>query len=592
MSPGAGPGTRWEDGDIPMRSLRSKLQAALAAGLLLAVLAAFAVELSATQSRSRHDVELQVHQRSQLAGALLDSLFGAAATGNLTPSSPYAAATVDDATLDAHVATDTYLALLGPDGTVLASSSRFTPEARSHLGTSSALALVRSGRPYGLGNVSSYGTTGVLDFAVAIPTPYGRRVLLTGFSPSVLSAFVTNELRAIPGVKGSTDYMVDGNGVVLASTDKAATIGQVIPDAGIVAVLGHEWVDVGGSHVDQVQLTNATWHVVLAAPASELFADESGLHRWVPWLILAAFALAAVVAGLLGRRVIKANAETQAANVRLAGLNEDLLGANAALERRAAELARSNEELDKFASIASHDLQEPLRKVRTFTAQLVAMEGDHLSEKGLDYINRANAAAERMQTLISDLLTFSRISTQGRPFTPVDLSALAAEVVDDLEVQITNAGAHVRVGHLPTIDADELQMRQLLQNLLSNSIKFRREGVVPEITITARVVDGTAELVVVDNGTGFEPQYSARIFRVFERLQSRKEFPGTGIGLALCRKIADRHGGTIVAEGRPGEGATFTVSLPLRQPAGTGDAPPDEPAPVPALAASTGSARG
>jgi light-regulated signal transduction histidine kinase (bacteriophytochrome) len=175
-------------------------------------------------------------------------------------------------------------------------------------------------------------------------------------------------------------------------------------------------------------------------------------------------------------------------------------------------------------------------------------EDDRLSEKGRDYLQRANSAAERMQRLIEDLLRFSRVATHGRPFAPVDLGQVTHEVLEDLEAQVERSGAVVRVGELPTIVADALQMRQLMQNLISNGLKFHREGAAPEVSIDSIVSDGTARVMVHDEGIGFEPQYSLRIFRVFERLHGRGEYPGTGIGLALCRKIAERHGGTVTAE--------------------------------------------
>ena len=180
-----------------------------------------------------------------------------------------------------------------------------------------------------------------------------------------------------------------------------------------------------------------------------------------------------------------------------------------------------------------------------------------------------------MQKLIQDLLRFSRVTTQARPFAPVDLAQLARETLDDLAVEVERANANVHLGSLPTISADEPQMRQLLQNLFSNALKFRREGVDPEITIEANVSGPSVQLVVRDNGIGFESQYDDRIFRIFERLHGRSEYPGPGIGLALCRKIAERHGGSIVAEGEPGVGATFTVTLPVHPTdASTPDAEP------------------
>ena len=265
----------------------------------------------------------------------------------------------------------------------------------------------------------------------------------------------------------------------------------------------------------------------------------------------------------------------------LAESNAALASSNAELERHTHELARSNAELDQFASIASHDLQEPLRKVRTFTERVTATESEALSERGRDYLQRAGASAERMQRLIEDLLKFSRVTTQSRPFVAVDLEEVAREVVEDLDEQVAAAGAVVHIGALPTISADAGQMRQLMQNLISNGLKFRRDGVRPEIDINATTQEGWVKLIVHDNGIGFDPQYASRIFRVFERLHGRASYPGTGIGLALCLKIAERHGGTVLAESVPGQGSTFTVVMQSERTEAVHNPLPGEPAPVP-----------
>jgi signal transduction histidine kinase len=190
------------------------------------------------------------------------------------------------------------------------------------------------------------------------------------------------------------------------------------------------------------------------------------------------------------------------------------------------------------------------------------------------------SAAERMQNLIQGLLTLSRVTTKGQDFVPVDLAAVAAEVVSDLEVQIQQAQGQVELGHMPRIMADPLQIRQLLQNLIGNALKFRREDEPPVVRVDARFVGGRAardalageqcRLVVEDNGIGFEEQYAERIFGVFQRLHTREAYPGTGIGLAICKKIAERHGGSITAHSTPGQGSTFTVLLPAvhRKPKG------------------------
>jgi PAS domain S-box-containing protein len=226
-------------------------------------------------------------------------------------------------------------------------------------------------------------------------------------------------------------------------------------------------------------------------------------------------------------------------------------------------LEQSNRELEDFAYVASHDLQEPLRKIRAFGDLLRARHAAELPEQARDYVDRMQAAAKRMQVLINDLLSFSRVTTKAQPFVHVDLGHIAAEVVKDLEARVHESGGRIEVGPLPSIDADPLQMRQLLQNLAGNALKFHRDGVPPVVGIRGEIENGRCRIVVEDNGIGFEEKYADRIFTMFERLHARAKYEGTGIGLAICRKIAERHGGEIRAHGKPGEGATFVVILPV-----------------------------
>lgn len=563
--------------------------AALIVGLMivLALMAVFAIELSGSQAKSKRDVEARVHERSVLAGALIDSLFQSSARSSLAQDVRlYGAPRVSDALLERNRLSNRYLVLVGASGDVLAHSRGFTRQARADLATSAALTLLRAGHPWAVGNVLPYGRLGVINYGLALPTPAGTRYLLTGFSTEALGPFLSGELRQIPGVKGANSYVLDANGVVLASTNPARPSGYVFHTSAQLSVLRHSSGDVRGHYFDEVRLANTTWRIVLAAPGGLLFASVSRFRRWLPWLIFIAFGIVAIVALILARRVLRSsdllsdsNAQLSDTNAHLADANaqlETVIGSlaenhrtleatNAALDRHARELARSNAELDQFASIASHDLQEPLRKVRTFTERIVETEGENLSERGVDYLMRANASAVRMQRLIEDLLKFSRVGTQGREFTSVHLAQVARDVLDDLEEQVRRMNVVVRLGDLPMIAADATQMRQLIQNLVSNAIKFRRDGVRPEIDIDGNVDGNLVTLTVRDNGIGFEPRYSGRIFRIFERLHDRQAYPGTGIGLALCRKIAERHGGTVVASSVPGVGSTFTVTMNTTQ---------------------------
>ena len=239
-------------------------------------------------------------------------------------------------------------------------------------------------------------------------------------------------------------------------------------------------------------------------------------------------------------------------------------------ERRLAEqrreLQRSNAALDEFASVASHDLQEPLRKILSFGERLSATAGPALEGDARQHLERMLSAAARMRTLINDLLTYSQVTTRVQPFVPTDLAGIAREVIADLETAVADAGGRVEVGELPVIDADALQMRQLLQNLLGNALKYRRKDAPPVVKLSSSCSHGPhCTITVTDNGIGFNEEYAEKIFKMFERLHGRMEYEGSGIGLAICRKIVERHGGTITATSTAGQGATFTVTLPVTQ---------------------------
>jgi PAS domain S-box-containing protein len=230
-------------------------------------------------------------------------------------------------------------------------------------------------------------------------------------------------------------------------------------------------------------------------------------------------------------------------------------------------LEQSNRALQDFAFIASHDLQEPLRKIQTFGGRIKTKHGQALGEEGLDHLNRMLSAALRMQTLIQALLNYSRITTRPEPFAPVDLDVIVQSVLRDLEVRIDQSGGSVQVGHLPTLEADPTQMQQLFQNLIGNALKYHGDKP-PLVRITSTdTSSGEVLLTVEDNGIGFEEKHAERIFAPFQRLHGRSEYEGTGMGLAICRKIIERHGGTITARSKPGEGSTFLITLPIKQPA-------------------------
>jgi len=241
----------------------------------------------------------------------------------------------------------------------------------------------------------------------------------------------------------------------------------------------------------------------------------------------------------------------------------------AKLRQFTTQLERSNRELQDFAYVASHDLQEPLRKIVVFGERLKEKNAEQFAPESLDYLDRMQKAASRMQTLINDLLAFSRVTTKAQPFTRVNLAEVAAGVVDDLEGRIELVKGRVEIGTLPVIDGEPLQMRQLLQNLIGNALKFRRPEEPPVVKVDAQVIADPGapdrqlcRLTVSDNCIGFEEKYVDRIFNVFQRLHTRNEYEGTGMGLAIVRKIALYHGGDITAKSKPGEGSTFILTIP------------------------------
>jgi PAS domain S-box-containing protein len=236
-----------------------------------------------------------------------------------------------------------------------------------------------------------------------------------------------------------------------------------------------------------------------------------------------------------------------------------------------ADLARSNAELEQFAYVASHDLQEPLRMVSSFTQLLARRYQGKLGEDADEFIGFAVDGAQRMQELINDLLTYSRVGTRGLELQAVDLSQVVDQVVTDLAAATAEAQASVTRDTLPTVLGDPIQLRQLFQNLIANGIKFRRPGQPPLVHVSAIQAGGAWQFSVSDNGIGIEPQYQERIFALFQRLHSRAEYPGTGIGLAICKKIVERHGGQIRVDSEPGRGTTCVVRLPMT-PVRKGDA--------------------
>lgn len=285
---------------------------------------------------------------------------------------------------------------------------------------------------------------------------------------------------------------------------------------------------------------------------------------WYPWYRVSALikfitAIVSVLTAIVLFKVIPMALELKTPH----DLQEEVTRRTKELEHVSQELKRSNEELEQFAYVASHDLQEPLRMVSQSTERLGHYLGEQLDEKTQKLIGFASEGAQRMQVLIEDLLDFSRITRIRNESKPVDLNKVLRIVKLDLKVRIEETGAVINSTELPTINGDEIQLRRLFQNLISNSLKYRHQDRKPEIDISATKNSDHWLIEFKDNGIGFNQEHAERIFLLFQRLHPKSSYSGTGIGLTVCKKVIEQHNGEIWAEGKVGEGVSFFIKLPL-----------------------------
>jgi signal transduction histidine kinase len=540
---------------------------ALAVGLLLVVLALFVAALLNARADDREQADKRFQDKARVSAALTESLFASTASqGAQQQQQRFGDARIDQDKLERTVKESrlAYSIILNDKGVPIAMSNG-TPRPvleRITRGTPATKAVL-GGQSYSLTGVQD--DSQALEYVSAFKSDAGdRRIAVQGFSAALIGAFLGGYLADLPDTGNARAYVLDERHRVVGSPVKGQPPASLVREPGLVNALersashGHFDGDGDEQVFTKAPVAQSTWNVVLAEKAKTLYADTGSM---LEWLILVTLAVAGIAALALLRRTLRTAED-------LAGAYERLAISNVDLERSNVELKRSNAELEQFASVASHDLQEPLRKVQTFGDQLERRFGDEIPDEAKDYLRRMRRAANRMSTLIEDLLRFSRVTTHARPPRQVDLEQVAREVTADLDALLAETHGSVEVGTLPKLQADPLQMRQLMQNLIGNGLKFHRPGQPPIVRVDGAPTthDGDVAFTVTDDGIGFEPVYAERIFRVFERLHPRDVYAGTGIGLALCRKIVERHGGTITAEGRPDHGATFTVTLPRVQP--------------------------
>jgi signal transduction histidine kinase len=424
-------------------------------------------------------------------------------------------------------------------------------------------------RPYRLARGAYPGESQQLLLALSAPAQRRRATALA----VAITAYVRD--WAVPVVKQKAAATVAIHQTATLSEGKKR-VDAIRAQFQVLNVSAQSAADARRKHLDSLGMLILDLGVAGVVLSTALIVLVTVLmHRWVvmPVRRLAA-AVKRVRAGELSTRVptegiaeigdLKRGFNSMAA--RLESQHDAAERHNDELESLAVQLRLANTELEQFASVASHDLREPLRKIRSFGGLLTSRFSAELSDEGAGYVERMCAAADRMETLIDGVLDLSRATRSEASFEVVSLDEIARGVLDDLQVAIAESGAQIDVSALPALEADALQMRQLLQNLIANALKFRRPDGVPEIAVSGTLDHGVVELSFADNGIGFEPNHAERIFGPFQRLHGRSEYPGAGLGLALCRRIAERHGGSIVARSTLGAGATFVVRIPVARP--------------------------
>lgn len=299
------------------------------------------------------------------------------------------------------------------------------------------------------------------------------------------------------------------------------------------------------SRLKQKDTNEYLWHQVSISP----FLNEQGqVQYWIGFIV-----------DIHAQKIVS---ETQKDNIELKQAQHLLKENQRTLENYIEQLNRSNQELAQFAYVASHDLQEPVRKMLFYSDYLISSYHDKLDKKGNDYLSSMQRAAIRMRELIRDILSFSQIDSAQTKFKQIDLNVVAKDALQDLEMAIEEKKAIINVSELPTINGDERMLRQLFENIIGNSLKYSKPSVQPVIDIKPQQQQGALQISFTDNGIGFNNQYSPQIFTLFKRLNKRQDYEGTGIGLAICKKIMDLHQGKIWVEAEENKGATFFISFP------------------------------
>jgi signal transduction histidine kinase len=526
----------------------------------LAAVVVGALLLADSQSDQRRELRERYADRVDVATALIGSLFTVAYNGQRENATESFSGRVTRSELDAAAARgDTkYMLVLDGNGRALASSSGTPGGTAARLGGEPFVRRALTTRVgYGLGDLRG----DVVESGVAFPTDTGPRVVVSAAPVLAFREFLSGSLKPLPQGDEGRAWVFDRKGSLISSVNAPAGLRPApqLVQRSLREPMGEFTAPSNGQKrfFAAGSIPDTDWRIVAGVPRDVLYEGASGGARWTPWVILGLGALALVGIAALLRWLLGTRARLRTAN---ASLRESRYR----LEERADELERSNADLEQFAYAASHDLSEPLRTVAGFSQLLAARYQGKLDEDADEMIRYMTDGVERMQQLIDDLLLYSRVGRAPLREDPVDLDDALREARAWLGPAVDEAGAEITSDELPEVRGEQGQLTQVMQNLLANAIKFTAPGVTPVIHVAAASADGEWRIAVADNGIGVDPAQAEAIFKMFGRLHPTDAYPGTGIGLALVKRIVERHGGRIWVEAGKNGGSVFVFTLPDR----------------------------
>jgi signal transduction histidine kinase len=521
--------------------------------------------LAESQSRDREQLRERFSNGAIVATALIDSLFkSATASGTQVLAEEFGGKVTTEALNDrAERQQALYTAILDDQGNVLGKSSMAT----GMPGAGIIADAQKSG--YAVSDAIDVNGTPAVESAFAFPVSADgkvKRYIVSASSQKFFSQFLSGSIQPLVQYGGNA-YILDGNGMVLGAASKTNPKHPLAPSDTLKKLVREK--SSASYHARGTDLffaarpvANTKWHVAVAIPRADLYEPASGVSRWMPWVILAILTVALMAIGVLIRRAFDGAGRLAEVNSQLEASQDRLRDRAIELQRSNAELQRSNAELEQFAYVASHDLSAPLRAVAGFSQLLGVRYKGKIDDDADQFITHMQDGVDRMQRIIDDLLAYSRVDRSGlRPET-IDLDAVLDEVLHALGPEIQDRGAAITHDALGEACGEPGQLSQVLQNLVSNGMKFTADGIQPQVHIATRRADGRVFVSVRDNGIGIDADHAEQIFKMFQRLHSTDDYPGTGIGLAIAKKIIDRHGGRITVESAPGGGTVFTFDIP------------------------------